>query len=539
MDSARFGSQDRRVCRSATSRYLTQFRFAFPKQYRSLRSEIILIQGPTAKGFVTTMRRRQFLENCGYGLTALLAAQSGKVHARTATLAQTEISADLVIVGGGLGGCAAALAALSSGHTVILSEATDWIGGQLTSQAVPPDEHPWIEQFGSSASYRALRKGIRDYYRHHYSLTTEARATRHFNPGSGNVSKLCQEPRVALAVLTDLLAPYSSSRRLQVLLDHGPVRADVHGDRIQTVTVRDRKTGRERVLAAPYFIDATELGDLLPLASVEFVTGAEGQGQTGEPHAPPRPQPDNQQAFTCCFVVDYLDGQDHTIQRPAEYDFWKSFVPAVQPPWPGRLLDLTYADPITLKPASRGFDPRDAGAGLWNYRRILDPRNFQPGAYPGSSGTTLVNWPQNDYWLGPMVGAQVTKADALAHVARAKQLSLSLLYWLQTECPRPDGQTGWKGLRLRGDLVGTKDGLAKAPYIRESRRIKAEFTVLEQHIGTDTRLAVNCPRRKTFRPNLLPIASGSAAIGSTCTRAPAATITLTSARCHFRSRWEP
>ena len=88
-----------------------------------------------------------------------------------------------------------------------------------------------------------------------------------------------------------------------------------------------------------------------------------------------------------------------------------------------------------------------------------------------------MNWPQNDYWLGPLIGAQVTPADAERHIARAKQLSLSLLYWLQTECPRPDGKTGWKGLRLRPDLVGTDDGLAKAPYIRESRRIQAEFTV--------------------------------------------------------------
>jgi hypothetical protein len=47
---------------------------------------------------------------------------------------------------------------------------------------------------------------------------------------------------------------------------------------------------------------------------------------------------------------------------------------------------------------------------------------------------------------------------------------------------------GWKGLRLRKDVTGTEDGLAKAAYIRESRRIKAEFTVLEQHVGTDMRM---------------------------------------------------
>ena len=42
-------------------------------------------------------------------------------------------------------------------------------------------------------------------------------------------------------------------------------------------------------------------------------------------------------------------------------------------------------------------------------------------------------------------------------------------------------------MRLRPDVVGTSDGLAKYPYIRESRRIKAEFTVLEKHVGTEAR----------------------------------------------------
>ena len=439
--------------------------------------------------------RRRFLEGCGTGLASLLAASAGMSDRRSDASAAgiaglgREIAADVVIVGGGLGGCAAALAALRSGRTVILTEPTDWIGGQLTSQAVPPDEHPWIEQFGANASYQILRRRIREYYLGHYPMTAEARQSRFLNPGNGGVSKLCHEPRVALAVLTDMLAPYASSGRLLSLLENEPVRADVQGDRIRAVAVRDRKTGRERTLVAPYFLDATELGDLLPMAGVEYVIGAEARDRTGEPHAATSAQPNNQQAITCCFAVEYLDGQDHTIDRPAEYAFWRDYVPAVKPPWPGRLLDLTYSNPITLQPVDRGFDPRGAGAGLWIYRRILDPRNFQPDAYPGSSGTTLVNWPQNDYLLGPMVGDGITAADAEKHVARAKQLSLSLLYWLQTECPRPDGKLGWKGLKLRPDLVGTEDGLAKAPYIRESRRIEAEFTVVEQHVGTESRRA--------------------------------------------------
>jgi hypothetical protein len=433
--------------------------------------------------------RRRFLQGSGSGLAGLLAAAGGLGRAADVGGIGREIAADLVIVGGGLGGCAAALSALRVGSTVVMTEPTDWIGGQLTSQAVPPDEHLWVEQFGVNASYRELRQGIRDYYRGHYPMTAEARMARSLNPGSGSVSKLCHEPRVALAVLTAMLAPHASSGRLLSLLEHEPVRADIQGDRVRAVTVRDRRTGHERSLIAPYFLDATELGDLLSMAGVEFVIGAEARDRTGEPHAAPSAQPNNQQAITCCFAVEYLDGQDHTIDRPAEYAFWRDYVPGLKPPWPGRLLDMTYCNPITLQPVNRGFDPLGAGGGLWTYRRILDPRNFQPGAYPGSSGLTLVNWPQNDYLLGPIVGDGITAADAEKHVARAKQLSLSLLYWLQTECPRPDGKLGWKGLKLRPDLVGTEDGLAKAAYIRESRRIEAEFTVLEQHVGTESRRA--------------------------------------------------
>ena len=274
-----------------------------------------------------------------------------------------EIAADLVIVGGGLGGCAAALAALGQGLTVVLTETTDWIGGQLTSQAVPPDEHPWIEQFGRNARYQALRTGIRDYYRKHYPLTAEALADPSLQSRSGRRfagSAMSQgRPGGAHGDACALCV----GGKLLVLLEHDATRAEVRGDSVSAVVVRDRKAGTERTLTAPFFIDATELGDLLPLAGVEFVIGAESQAETGEPHALATARPDVQQAITCCFAMDYLEGQDHTIDRPVEYDFWRSYVPKLDPPWPGKLLDLTYADPITLKPASRGFDPTGAGQG--------------------------------------------------------------------------------------------------------------------------------------------------------------------------------
>ncbi|MFD0663565.1 FAD-dependent oxidoreductase [Thermocatellispora tengchongensis] len=78
------------------------------------------------------------------------------------------MKADLVVAGGGLGGVAAALTAARLGHHVVLTEETDWLGGQLTAQAVPSDEHPWIETEHISPGYRELRTRIRDYYRRNY-----------------------------------------------------------------------------------------------------------------------------------------------------------------------------------------------------------------------------------------------------------------------------------------------------------------------------------------------------------------------------------
>ncbi|GAB3169401.1 FAD-dependent oxidoreductase [Telluribacter humicola] len=401
-----------------------------------------------------------------------------------------ELKADVVVAGGGLGGFAAALASLRNGLTVILTEETDWIGGQISQQGVPPDEHQWIETHGAPQSYRDFRNGVRDYYRKYYPLTDEARARKNLNPGDGSVSRICHEPRVALAVMMDTLAPYMSSGKLTLLLEHKVTGADVTGDKVRALKALNRRSGNEVVLTAPYFVDATELGDLLPLTKTEFVTGTESKKETGELHAPEVGNPLNNQAFTMCYAIDYVKGENHVIDKPKEYAFWQSFVPKMTPSWSGKMLSLSYSNPRTLEPKALGFHPEgiktEADLNLWNYRKLINKNNFQPGTYPGD--ITIVNWPQNDYVLGNIVGVSEKEFDK--HVERAKQQSLSLLYWLQTEAPRPDGGQGWAGLRLRNDIMGTEDGLAKYPYVREARRIKALFTVLEEHVGAENRALV-------------------------------------------------
>ncbi len=395
---------------------------------------------------------------------------------------------DVAVIGGGVGGCAAALALAEAGRTVCLTEEMRWIGGQLTSQAVPPDEHGWIEKFGCTRAYRRYRELVRAYYRNHYPLLPEVRANPRLNPGNGWVSPLCHEPRVALAVLEAMLAPHLSSGRIGILRRHRPVAVRADGtDRIHSVVMRDLRRGTGTELRARYFLDATENGDLLPLAGVEHVTGAEGRPDTGEPGAPAQAAPGNVQAFSVCFGLEERAGENHVIPRPERYDFWRSYVPRLSPPWPGPLLGWAGLNPRTMQPMRYNFDPHREKpglfSGLWAFRRIIDRAQFQPGAY--ASDVCLVNWPMIDYLEGDLLTCDDT--TRAARIADAKQLSLSMVHWLQTEAPRPDGGIGWPGLRLRGDLLGTEDGLAQAPYIREARRIRAVKTIGEREVSATYR----------------------------------------------------
>ncbi|MEO8824087.1 MAG: FAD-dependent oxidoreductase [Ginsengibacter sp.] len=405
---------------------------------------------------------------------------------------ENKFLADVVIAGAGLGGFAAAMAALRNGLSVILTEETDWIGGQLTQQGLScPDEHPWIETHGATQLYRDFRNAVREYYLRNYPLTESARDRNNLNPGDGLVSRLCFEPRVALAVMYSMLAPYFSSGKLKLLLQTRITGAEVSGNRVRALNAHSTNGNKKELfLKAPHFIDATELGDLLLLTGTEYVTGAESRSETHELHAAEKADPKNIQACTFCLVMDYVPGANHTIDKPAQYDFWKNYIPNVTPPWPGKLLDLSYSNPSTLQPKNLGFSPDRASTGsnlnLWKYRRIINKENFKSGIYKGD--ISIVNWPQNDYMTGSLI--DVTEEEFKKHIDDSKQLSLSLFYWLQTEVERPDGGKGWQGLRLRGDMSGTEDGLAKYPYIRESRRIKSVFTILEEHVGKANRALI-------------------------------------------------
>ncbi len=385
-----------------------------------------------------------------------------------------DLNCDVLVLGGGMGGCAAAMAAARMGYQVCLTEENHWLGGQFSSQGVSAlDEHQYIETFGGTASYTRFRQLIRAYYQDNYHLSPEALGAAHLNPGGGWVSRLCFEPKAGLGALLQLMIPQVETNHLQLFYHARVVAAQVEGDYIRSVTVDQPEFDRQLRFHPTYVLDATELGDLLPLLGIPYVSGAESQAQTGEPHARlDGPAPHLVQTFTMPLVVDYCPGEDHTIPKPPDYEYNRDHQPYTLTLRYGT-RDLTY----------KVFEPApDLPGAFWTYRRLVAAHLFAPGQFAGD--LAMINWAGNDYRGGNLIDA--TPGEQARFVEAAKNLSLGLLYWLQTEVPRDDGSgQGYPGLRLRRDVLGTADGLSQYPYIRESRRIQALRTVREQDVSAE------------------------------------------------------
>ncbi|MEP7303775.1 MAG: FAD-dependent oxidoreductase [Caldimonas sp.] len=389
---------------------------------------------------------------------------------------EREIECEVLIAGGGMGGVAAALAAARRGCRTCLLEETDWLGGQLSAQGVPAlDEHEHIESFGGTASYYALRAALRDHYR---QGTGGAGSRPDFNPGDCWVTRLAFEPAVGAKAMLDLLAPHLASGRLQLFLRSKTVAVDSDETRIRSLLALDLDTGRTIRFRAAMTIDATELGDLLPLAGAEYRVGAEAMAETGEAHAQPHEAKAHcVQSFTYTFAAERRpEGERHVLPEPARYRHYRAAQPysltidvhggEIYGEESGRLEYRLYE----RMPGTKG--------GLWTYRRLLSAELLGARA---AHDLTLFNWPGNDYRDRSIIDRPA--AEVAASLQDAKRVSLGFLHWLQTEAPATAGRHGAPEIMLRPDAMGTADGLSKHPYIRESRRIVALKTIIEPEVS--------------------------------------------------------
>jgi len=219
--------------------------------------------------------------------------------------------------------------------------------------------------------------------------------------------------------------------------------------------------GTQTTYTAKYFLDATDLGDLLPMANVEYNLGAEAKSETGEPNAPINARPDWIQPITMVVALEHRPaGEDHTIAPPADYGTLKA------------QQHYTVLDGYISKVFQTGVD-------MWTYRRYIDRSNFSDPAF--TCDLSMLNMGANDYQQATLPSGSALQDSAI--IAGARQAALGFVYWLQTEVLRDDGSgRGYPNLKIRRDQFGTSDGSSAQPYIREGRRIKALYTVVQQDL---------------------------------------------------------
>lgn len=441
--------------------------------------------------------RRAFLRGAGVGAVAAAAGASAAAavtlpQAATKTAAadvhkraNPEIAPDYelikteaLVVGAGAGGVAAAIALVRAGRKVVLTEPTHWVGGQLTSQAVPLDDHAWVDEgLGSTRTYRELREDVRQHFKLYYPLTDEARAKDKIDPGNG-WAHLSAEPAIWEQALRAALDPYIATERLRLLLNTEPTAAVMVEGAVREVSFRT-PDGDVKVLP-DYVIESSELGDLLPLAGIPHVVGREQggpveRGGTGELHNQwAEPDPECQQAFT---VVAALGFARDRPSQPVTTDAYEKYA---------ELYASFGANGKDIFDPTRDW-PWAEAVNFWQYRRVRYSGHLTD---PGLGEITLLNQPQNDHRDSLLIPASGPNdpEQFKAAVSSATEQTIGLVQFFQTAYRAPGrDKPGVDGLFLVPQAAGTETGIAAYPYVRESRRIKAVQTIYEWHIGVEDR----------------------------------------------------
>ena len=363
-----------------------------------------------------------------------------------------EFACDVLVAGAGMGGIGAALAVARHGRSVCLTEETDWIGGQATAGGVSAlDENKFIEIAGGTRRYYQFREGIR------------AASGGASNPGRCYVSALCFEPKIGVGVLTRMIA----DPKIRTFLRTQVMDLESSGGRFVSALAWQFERRQVVRFRFRYVLDATETGDLLPLAKLPYVVGSEPKADTGEPHAAEAPNPDCVQSLTYPFAIERTAGGQHEITKPNDYDAIKKRQDFS--------LRINY-------PAENGW------RGWFEYKMYGDdppiPNNMSPGPFFSwrrlrvrPTEIALMNWPRQDYAAESILDR--SPGDLARILQSAKRTSLGFLYWLQHDLGHPE-------LKLRPDVMGTADGFSKYPYIRESRRLAARGRVVEQDIADES-----------------------------------------------------
>jgi len=426
---------------------------------------------------------------------------------------QTE-DCEILIVGGGVAGTAAAYEGLLAGRTVCMTEITDWIGGQITSQ-------------GTSALDEAKKQRSLWYFPRGYTEFRQRIEQTYgkLNAGDCWVSVSCFIPNTAQQILVEMLQeakrkgngklkwfPNTVIKNLEISTDgklingaiaiqHRPAPNSAplnseplsqiiddayryeNSSRLQKQIIRfvpftnSQIPNSQKSPSDWFVIDSTETGEIIALADVPYRLGLDPRSHLNPSSPVTENDPYCTQGFTYTFAMEQTN-EAQPQQKPSFYD---------------RYLPYYGSDP---KPSLANFD------NIFTYRRIWSAATDQPkkNAFGVSSmkagDISMQNWVWgNDYRPGTDKDNLIYSREQLrssgqfepngwmgglrqSTLKSGEEIALGFYYWLVAGTTDSQQKTNWKkpfpNHRLLTGFdspMGTLHGLSKYPYIRESRRI--------------------------------------------------------------------
>lgn len=423
------------------------------------------------------------------------------------------VNCEILVVGGGLSGVATAYEGLLAGKTVCLTEITDWLGGQISSQGTSAlDERPTQRKLQFySRGYLELRNSIKRYYR------------GDINPGDCWVSDSCFLPKDGDTILTAMLK--NAQKRVRGKLHYFPntVIKDLQksGDGkiinsaiaiqhqsannappLNTFTLSSiiedaynyqdserlkktiinfvpkvNKNTTSQISPSWYIVDASETGEIIALADVPYRLGIDERSYLEPSSSSTENDPYCTQGFTYTFAMEATkEPQQHVMPQ-----FYPQYAPYFS-------YELERLASFNL---------------VFTYRRIWSPLEGKPETFRGvrfsapmPGDISMQNWTWgNDYRPGTAndnliyTRQQLNATGQLAPggwkgglrteaLRKGEEKALAYFYWLVAGTT--DSQLGDRVKKpypnnrfLAGfdSPMGTASGLSKYPYMREGRRV--------------------------------------------------------------------
>ncbi|MBD2202322.1 FAD-dependent oxidoreductase [Calothrix sp. FACHB-1219] len=288
--------------------------------------------------------------------------------------------ADVLVVGGGVGGTAAAIQAARRGAKTILVSEFAWLGGMLTSAGVSVPDGNELEAFQTGLWGEFLR---------------ELQQRQQEGLDHSWVSFFSFDPRVGAQIFADWVQELAN---LHWIAGEVPLEVLREGNCVTGVRFSDF------TVQAKITLDGTELGDLLALAEIPYRWGWELQEQWEELSAPESP--------------NHLT-EKYPVQAPTGVVLMQDF----------------GTDTAPEIPSAPNYDP-SLFVGAWDNYGAEQFMNY--GRLPG--GLLMMNWPicGNDY------GADLerlvdSKASRDAFIQESRWHSQNFAHFIQNQLSRRYG----------------------------------------------------------------------------------------------------